>query len=110
MMSGVLLTRVSSIAKSSIWVTGVAGTEASRGRLARWSGRAWRPGDGSFGGSAVTPRPVLTASRSALPGLNAGAVEAAMARDSPVADLPQTRLHELLPWHWMADRQQALAA
>ena len=27
-----------------------------------------------------------------------------------IADLPQTRLQELLPWHWMADRQQALAA
>ena len=27
-----------------------------------------------------------------------------------IADLPQTRLHELLPWSWMADRQQALAA
>ena len=27
-----------------------------------------------------------------------------------IADLPQTRLHELLPWHWKADRQQALAA
>ena len=27
-----------------------------------------------------------------------------------VADLPQTRLHELLPWHWKAERQQALAA
>ena len=23
---------------------------------------------------------------------------------------PQTRLHELLPWHWKADRQQDLAA
>ena len=27
-----------------------------------------------------------------------------------MADLPQTRLHELLPWSWKADRQQALAA
>ena len=27
-----------------------------------------------------------------------------------IADLPQTRLHELLPWFWKADRQQALAA
>ena len=27
-----------------------------------------------------------------------------------IADLPQTRLHELLPWSWKADRQQALAA
>ena len=27
-----------------------------------------------------------------------------------IADLPQTRLHELLPWHWKAERQQALAA
>ena len=27
-----------------------------------------------------------------------------------IADLPQTRLDELLPWHWKADRQQALAA
>ena len=27
-----------------------------------------------------------------------------------IADLPQTRLQELLPWHWMADRKQALAA
>ena len=27
-----------------------------------------------------------------------------------IADLPQTRLHELLPWHWKVDRQQALAA
>ena len=27
-----------------------------------------------------------------------------------IADLPQTRLQELLPWHWKADRQQALAA
>ena len=27
-----------------------------------------------------------------------------------ISDLPQTRLHELLPWSWMADRQQALAA
>ena len=24
--------------------------------------------------------------------------------------LPQTRLHELFPWHWKAERQQALAA
>ena len=27
-----------------------------------------------------------------------------------IADLPQTRLHELLPWHWKADRHQDLAA
>ena len=27
-----------------------------------------------------------------------------------IADLPQTRLHEFLPWHWKADRQPALAA
>ena len=27
-----------------------------------------------------------------------------------IAEQPQTRLHELLPWHWKADRQQALAA
>ena len=27
-----------------------------------------------------------------------------------IADLPQTQLHELLPWHWKAERQQALAA
>ena len=27
-----------------------------------------------------------------------------------IANLPQTRLHELLPWHWKADREQALAA
>ena len=27
-----------------------------------------------------------------------------------IADLPQTRLHELLPWNWKAERQQALAA
>ena len=27
-----------------------------------------------------------------------------------IADLPQTRLHELLPWHWKTDRQQDLAA
>ena len=27
-----------------------------------------------------------------------------------IADLPQTRLQELLPWSWKADRQQALAA
>ena len=27
-----------------------------------------------------------------------------------IADLPLTRLHELLPWHWKARRQQALAA
>ena len=27
-----------------------------------------------------------------------------------IADMPQTRLPELLPWHWKADRQQALAA
>ena len=27
-----------------------------------------------------------------------------------IADLSQTRLHELLPWSWKADRQQGLAA
>ena len=27
-----------------------------------------------------------------------------------IAEKPQTRLHELLPWSWKADRQQALAA
>ena len=27
-----------------------------------------------------------------------------------IADLPQTRLDELLPWHWKAHRPQALAA
>ena len=27
-----------------------------------------------------------------------------------IADLSQTRLHELLPWHWKVYRQQALAA
>ena len=27
-----------------------------------------------------------------------------------IADLPQTLLPELLPWHWNTDRQQALAA
>ena len=27
-----------------------------------------------------------------------------------IADFPQNRLHELLPWHWKADREQALAA
>ena len=27
-----------------------------------------------------------------------------------IADLPQTRLHGLLPWSWKAKRQQALAA
>ena len=27
-----------------------------------------------------------------------------------IADMPQTRLHELLPWCWKDDRQQALAA
>ena len=27
-----------------------------------------------------------------------------------IAEQPQTRLPELLPWHWRADRQQALAA
>ena len=27
-----------------------------------------------------------------------------------IAEQPQTRLHEFLPWHWKADRQQALAA
>ena len=23
-----------------------------------------------------------------------------------IAEIPQTRLHELLPWHWKADREQ----
>ena len=27
-----------------------------------------------------------------------------------IAETPQTRLHELLPWHWKAERQQAMAA
>ena len=27
-----------------------------------------------------------------------------------IADLPQTRLHELLPWNWEGEQQQALAA
>ena len=27
-----------------------------------------------------------------------------------IANLPQTRLHELLPWHWNADRERAIAA
>ena len=27
-----------------------------------------------------------------------------------MAEMPQTRLNELLPWHWKAERQQALAA
>ena len=27
-----------------------------------------------------------------------------------VADMPQTRLHELLPWRWKAGRYQAIAA
>ena len=27
-----------------------------------------------------------------------------------IAEQPQTRLHALLPWHWKADREQALAA
>ena len=27
-----------------------------------------------------------------------------------IAELPQTRLHELPPWHWKAERQQDLAA
>ena len=27
-----------------------------------------------------------------------------------IANLPQTRLHELLPWHWKVDRQQDPAA
>ena len=27
-----------------------------------------------------------------------------------IANLPQTRLHELLPWHWKAERQHDLAA
>ena len=26
-----------------------------------------------------------------------------------IAEMPQTRLHELLPWHWKAERQQDLA-
>ena len=27
-----------------------------------------------------------------------------------IADLPQTRPHELLPWHWTAERQISIAA
>ncbi len=27
-----------------------------------------------------------------------------------IADLPQTRLHEILPWNWKGEQQQALAA
>ena len=27
-----------------------------------------------------------------------------------IAETPQTRLHELLPWHWKAERQISLAA
>ena len=27
-----------------------------------------------------------------------------------IADMPQTRLHYFLTWHWKADREQALAA
>ena len=27
-----------------------------------------------------------------------------------IAEQPQTRLSELLPWHWKAERRQALAA
>ena len=27
-----------------------------------------------------------------------------------IAEQPQTRLHELLPWRWKADRDQDLAA
>ena len=27
-----------------------------------------------------------------------------------IADIPQTRLHELLPWHWKAGQHHALAA
>ena len=27
-----------------------------------------------------------------------------------IADMPKTRLHELLPWHWKAERQHDLAA
>ena len=27
-----------------------------------------------------------------------------------IAEQPQTRMHELLPWHWKPERQQALAA
>ena len=27
-----------------------------------------------------------------------------------ITEMPQTRPHELLPWHWKADREQALAA
>ena len=29
---------------------------------------------------------------------------------SPSGETPQTRLHELLPWHWKAERQISLAA
>ena len=27
-----------------------------------------------------------------------------------IAEQPQLRLHELLPWHWKAERHQALVA
>ena len=27
-----------------------------------------------------------------------------------IAEMPQTQLHELLPWHWKAEGQQTLAA
>ena len=27
-----------------------------------------------------------------------------------IAEMPQTRLHELLPWHWKPERQHDLAA
>ena len=27
-----------------------------------------------------------------------------------IAEMPQTRLHQFLPWHWKAERQQDLAA
>ena len=29
---------------------------------------------------------------------------------SPSAEMPQTRLYELLPWRWKAERQISLAA
>ncbi len=35
---------------------------------------------------------------------------AQVVHSSAFADLPQTRLHEFLSWHWKADREQALAA